>query len=80
MTRSEVVFVACVLVPLVDFMDSVGLPTCEGYGLTENASIITINTPYDRMIGSLGRKFINLNVIIMGSDGNHVEIKNSGEI
>jgi len=65
---------------VIDFMDSVGLPICEGYGLTETAPIITMNTPYDRMIGSVGRELVGVNVVIMGSDGNPVETGNEGEI
>ncbi len=34
---------------------SIGVPLIEGYGMTENAGISTINTPEDNRVGTVGR-------------------------
>ncbi len=34
---------------------SIGVPLVEGYGMTENAGLTTINTPEDNCIGTVGR-------------------------
>ena len=65
---------------IVDFMDDIGIPVCEGYGLTETSPIITINTPYDRQPGSVGKPLKNVQVVIMGEDGSPVSPGEEGEI
>ncbi|HLF12418.1 MAG TPA: AMP-binding protein [Gammaproteobacteria bacterium] len=40
---------------LLERADRVGLPVYEGYGLTECASVVALNTPTARRIGSVGR-------------------------
>lgn len=35
--------------------DALGLPVYEGYGLTECASVVALNSPYARRIGSVGK-------------------------
>jgi long-chain acyl-CoA synthetase len=44
--------------------DRVGLPVYEGYGLTECASVVALNTPAARRIGSVGRPLPHANVTI----------------
>jgi long-subunit acyl-CoA synthetase (AMP-forming) len=44
--------------------DSVGLPVYEGYGLTECASVVALNTPAARRIGSVGRPLPHADVTI----------------
>ena len=65
---------------IIDFMDDIGIPICEGYGLTETSPIITLNTPYDRQPGSCGRPLDGVNVVIMGEDGRPAPPGEEGEI
>eukprot|EP00566_Odontella_aurita_P007126 CAMPEP_0113538672 /NCGR_PEP_ID=MMETSP0015_2-20120614/7495_1 /TAXON_ID=2838 /ORGANISM="Odontella" /LENGTH=741 /DNA_ID=CAMNT_0000438271 /DNA_START=484 /DNA_END=2709 /DNA_ORIENTATION=+ /assembly_acc=CAM_ASM_000160 len=65
---------------VIEFMDCVGIPICEGYGLTETSPIITLNVPKDRLPGSCGKPVGNVEVVIMGEDGNLVEDGEEGEI
>ena len=61
-------------------MDIIGIPICEGYGLTETSPIITINTPENRSVGSVGRPIGGVNVYIVDEDGNEVADGEEGEI
>ena len=45
----------CVARTLLERADRLGLPVYEGYGLTECASVVALNTPEARRIGSVGR-------------------------
>jgi len=40
---------------IIHFMDNIGIPVCEGYGLTETAPVISISAPEDRKIGTVGK-------------------------
>lgn len=62
------------------FMDAVGIPICEGYGLTETSPIITLNVLDNRCIGSVGRVLRDVTVYIIGEDGNPVGPGGEGEI
>ncbi len=55
---------------IINFMDDIGIPICEGYGLTETSPIITINAPYpgSRKAGSVGKPVGDVNVVIMDPD------------
>jgi len=52
---------------IIDFMDDVGVPVCEGYGLTETSPIIAICCPYDgmRKSGSVGKPLDGVTVMIV---------------
>ncbi|KEA62124.1 O-succinylbenzoic acid--CoA ligase [Marinobacterium lacunae] len=39
---------------------ALGLPVYEGYGLTENASVVAVNVPAQSRVGSVGRPFEHL--------------------
>lgn len=65
---------------VVGFMDSIGIPICEGYGLTETSPIITLNVPENRTIGSVGRPVGDVTVYIVDKNGNPVAPGKEGEI
>lgn len=65
---------------VINFLDDIGIPICEGYGLTETSPIITINTPYDRKPGFVGKTLPGVHVVIMGEGGAPVESGEEGEI
>jgi long-chain acyl-CoA synthetase len=65
---------------VVEFMDSIGIPICEGYGLTETSPIITLNVPENRMAGSVGRPLGGVTVYIVDRHGNPVRPGEVGEI
>jgi len=75
-------FVAGAVCPteVINFLDDVGIPIYEGYGLTETSPIITINSPNDRNPGSVGKSIKGVNVVIIGDHGGPVPPGVEGEI
>lgn len=67
-------------IEVLHFMDSLGIPICEGYGLTETSPIITINVPNNRSLGSVGRALGGVSVFIIGEDDRPVAPGVEGEI
>uniref|UniRef100_A0A7S4EPR5 AMP-dependent synthetase/ligase domain-containing protein n=2 Tax=Pseudo-nitzschia australis TaxID=44445 RepID=A0A7S4EPR5_9STRA len=67
-------------VEVIGFMDNIGIPICEGYGLTETSPIITLNVPENRTIGSVGRPVGDVAVYIVDEHGNPVSPGMEGEI
>eukprot|EP00586_Coscinodiscus_wailesii_P005892 CAMPEP_0172488806 /NCGR_PEP_ID=MMETSP1066-20121228/18529_1 /TAXON_ID=671091 /ORGANISM="Coscinodiscus wailesii, Strain CCMP2513" /LENGTH=676 /DNA_ID=CAMNT_0013256273 /DNA_START=120 /DNA_END=2150 /DNA_ORIENTATION=+ len=65
---------------IVEFMDSIGIPVCEGYGLTETSPIITLNVPMSRKAGSVGRPLPGVEVVVMGENGEVLGRNQEGEI
>jgi long-chain acyl-CoA synthetase len=65
---------------VLSFMDSIGIPICEGYGLTETSPIITINVPTQRSIGSAGRAIGEVTVHIVDEEGKPLPPGEEGEI
>ena len=51
------------------FMDSLHIPVCEGYGLTETSPIISVNTPGATKIGSVGKLLDGVTVRIDPVEG-----------
>jgi long-subunit acyl-CoA synthetase (AMP-forming) len=52
--------------------DRVGLPVYEGYGLTECASVVALNTPDARRVGSVGKPLAHVDLAIDKSGEIHV--------
>jgi long-chain acyl-CoA synthetase len=65
---------------VVTFMDSLGIPICEGYGLTETSPIITLNVPESRVAGSVGRPLGGVTVYIVDEEGKPVAPGEEGEL
>jgi long-chain acyl-CoA synthetase len=65
---------------VLNFMDAIGIPVCEGYGLTETSPIITINTPEQRHVGSVGRPIGGVSVHICNENGEELPRGQEGEI
>jgi len=65
---------------VIGFMDNIGIPICEGYGLTETSPIITLNVPENRTVGSVGRPIGGVTVYILDKNGNQVGPGEEGEI
>jgi long-chain acyl-CoA synthetase len=57
---------------LVERADRLELPVYEGYGLTECASVVALNTPDARRTGSVGRPLRHVEITIDGSGEIHV--------
>jgi long-subunit acyl-CoA synthetase (AMP-forming) len=52
--------------------DRLGLPVYEGYGLTECASVVALNTPAARRIGSVGKPLAHVDLSIDAGGEIHV--------
>ena len=65
---------------IVDFMDSVSIPVCEGYGLTETSPVISMNVLGKRKSGTVGQVLNGVEVWIVDQDGNPLECGVEGEI
>ncbi len=62
------------------FFYAVGMPVCQGYGLTEAAPVISSNVPHDIKFGSSGRLVKDLELKILDEDGNELPTGQKGEI
>lgn len=49
---------------VAEFIDALGIDVYEGYGLTETAPVVSVNTPAHRKIGSVGKPLGNVRVTI----------------
>jgi len=49
---------------VAEFIDALGIDVYEGYGLTETAPVVSVNTPAHRKIGSVGKPLGNVRVAI----------------
>ena len=63
-------------VALIKAAKAMGIPVYEGYGLSECASVLALNTPNNERIGSVGKVLANRSVRI-SKDG-EIEVKNAG--
>lgn len=67
-------------VELQRFFYAIGLPICQGYGLTEASPVISSNVPHDVKFGSSGKLVKDLTLKILDEDGNEVPTGEKGEI
>ncbi|MBB6170156.1 long-chain acyl-CoA synthetase [Nocardiopsis mwathae] len=49
---------------ILDFFHACGVPVNEGYGMTESAAVLTLNSPGDRRFGTVGRPLPGVEVRI----------------
>jgi len=49
---------------VAEFIDALGIDVYEGYGLTETAPVVSVNTPAHRKIGSVGKPLGNVRLVI----------------
>ncbi|MFO7694102.1 MAG: AMP-binding protein [Vicinamibacterales bacterium] len=67
-------------IELQRFFYAIGMPMLQGYGLTEAAPIISVNTPAHHKLGSSGRVPPDMEVRICGPDGQSLPAGVRGEI
>ncbi|MCF6356507.1 MAG: AMP-binding protein [Draconibacterium sp.] len=67
-------------VELQRFFFAIGMPVCQGYGLTEAAPVISSNVPHDTKFGSSGRLVKNIEVKILDDNGEKLPTGTKGEI
>jgi long-chain acyl-CoA synthetase len=53
---------------LAHFYRGIGLPVMEGYGLTETSAAITVNTPEQHRIGTVGKPFPGIEIRVAPDD------------
>lgn len=62
------------------FFYAIGIPVCQGYGLTEASPVISSNTPDIVKFGTSGRLVNDLKLKILNEDGNEMQKGQKGEI
>jgi len=62
------------------FFFAIGMPVCQGYGLTEAAPVISANVPRDIKFGSSGKLVKYLDIKILDNDGKEMPTGQKGEI
>lgn len=62
------------------FFFAIGMPVCQGYGLTEAAPVISSNALHAIKFGSSGKLVKHLELKIMNDDGNELPVGQKGEI
>jgi long-chain acyl-CoA synthetase len=64
----------------VRFQERFGVTLKEGYGLTETSPVVAASTPTSHRVGSVGRPIRNVDIRIVGADGQAVPGGEGGEI
>lgn len=67
-------------IELQRFFYAIGIPVCQGYGLTESAPVISGNVLNDIKFGSSGKLVKYLKLKIVDDDGNELPNGDKGEI
>jgi long-chain acyl-CoA synthetase len=67
-------------IELQRFFYAIGIPICQGYGLTEAAPVISSNALHAIKLGSSGRLVKHLELKILDEDGNELPAGQKGEI
>jgi long-chain acyl-CoA synthetase len=67
--RQAVTGAAPIAPSILEFFYACGVPVMEGYGLTETASVASVNTPDAFRLGSVGRPLPGVDVRIADDDG-----------
>ena len=67
-------------IELQRFFYAVGMPICQGYGLTEASPVISSNALHAIKFGSSGKLVSNLELKILDDDGNELPTGEKGEI
>ena len=62
------------------FFYAIGMPICQGYGLTEASPVISSNVPHCTKFGSSGKPVQNMEIKISDADGNELKQGDKGEI
>ncbi|MDR1860791.1 MAG: AMP-binding protein [Bacteroidales bacterium] len=62
------------------FFYAIGIPMCQGYGLSEASPVISSNSLNAIKFGSSGRLVKNMELKILDSDGNQLPVGEKGEI
>jgi long-chain acyl-CoA synthetase len=62
---------------VAEFIDALGIPIYEGYGLSETSPAVTMNTPESRRIGSVGKPLPGVRVTL---DESASDVEGEGEI
>lgn len=57
---------------ILHFMDAIGIPVCEGYGLTETSPVIAFNNRSRRKVGTVGQVIRGVTVWVVDSEGKPV--------
>jgi len=67
-------------VDLQKFFYAIGMPVCQGYGLTESAPVISSNALHAIKFGSSGRLVKYLELKILSEEGKELPVGQTGEI
>lgn len=67
-------------VELQKFFYAIGMPICQGYGLTEASPVISANVPKSVKFGSSGKLVSDLDLRIVDEDGKDLPLHEKGEI
>ena len=57
---------------VLEFFESIGLPLLNGYGLTETSPVVSMETRWERKIGSVGKPIDGTEVAILNPGGDDV--------